>query len=187
MTLTLRMVAGLGLLLALAGQARATVLVYHDHRQLSERASVVVRGRVVAQRVVLLDGRPFTETRVRVAERLKGKVHSGDSLLVRQPGGETRTVGMRVAGTARFQVGEHVLLFAEDAGSHYLPVGLCQGKYRIYRDGKGTLRGRRELGEVSFAVFDVNGRIRLLRDAAASDPALSELVQAIRGHAGGAR
>jgi hypothetical protein len=175
------------LLIALTGPASATVMHFLDDASLARQAQKVVRGRVIAQSVVEVKGRLWTDSTVLVLEVLKGKLRVGDRMLVRQPGGERGDVGMRVAGAAQFRPGEEVLLFARwSAGRHYL-VGMAQGKYSLYRDAAGKQRAHRDLKSVGFVTRDAQGRsaVRVLDRKA--DRTLQELRATVRAVSGGAR
>jgi hypothetical protein len=171
-----------------AAPARATVLLSLTTEKLTDQAGVVVRGRVIAQQVVTNEGKLWTDTTLRISAVLKGPVAAGKTVVVRQPGGETATGGMRVAGAARFQRAEEVLVFLRPVGSFYIAVGMCQGKYRIYRDKGGVERAQRELSGVSFAVLNGQGRVSF-QQAPSGDVPLTMVVSAVQRRAavGGAR
>ncbi|MCC6749765.1 MAG: hypothetical protein IT371_19015 [Deltaproteobacteria bacterium] len=188
-----RVMVGLSLLgcLATAGRARATILEYLDTPALARSATAIVRGKVVRQRVVVVDGRPWTDSVVRVATPLKGRARRGELVTVRQPGGETATLGMHVAGAARFSDGEEVLLFLAADGPRFVPVGMALGKFEVYRDRGGVERVRRDLRGVAFARFDGHGKVQLqepLQLVRSADLTVSEFLAAIprRDLAGGA-
>ena len=163
-----------------AAPAGATVMLSLTTEQLTDQASVVVRGRVVGQQVVTDAGRLWTDTTLRIGAVLKGTVSAGKTIVVRQPGGDTPMGGMVVAGAARFGRGEEVLVFLRPAsGSLHVAVGMCQGKYRVYRDAGGVERARRELGGVAFALRDGQGRVSLKR-APSADVPLAMVVSAVQ-------
>ena len=177
------------LAVALPGVAHATVLVQLSTRQLAEQAEIVARGKVLSQRVVSEAGRLWTESTVRVEQRLKGTARRGQSLILRQPGGELGRLGMRVAGVARFRVGEEVLVFAQRAGAVHIPLGMCQGKFEIRRDRSGLERVHRDLSGAGFVRFAPDGKM-LLEHKTAPDPErpLSALLGEVRtALKGGAR
>jgi len=162
-------------------QAQATVMIYMDTEELTKRAQVVVRGTVVQQQVVEIQGHLWTDSYVRVDEGLKGGLGSRQTMIVRQPGGDTVVVGERVAGAARFSVGEEVLVLARPVSHFFVPVGMCLGKYRIVRGANGSPWAERDLHGAAFAAFAPNGRFTLLHQPTQrqSRP-LAELVQSIR-------
>jgi hypothetical protein len=156
-----------GLLLFLLGgalvtpPAQATVMIYWSDRELTERAASVVQGTVVQQQVVEIEGHLFTDSYVRVLETLKGKAAAGKVMILRQPGGETVSVGEKVAGVAQFRIGEEVLVFARPAGPVHIPVGMCLGKYTIRRGKDGVARVSRDLGGATFARLSPLGRFSM--------------------------
>lgn len=147
--------------------AQATVMTYMNTQELTERATSVVRGTVEQQQVVERGGHLWTDSYVRVLEALKGKVGTGQILVLRQPGGETLTVGERVGGTARFAVGEEVLVFARPVRHYHVPVGMCLGKYGIRRGKDGRVYASRDLARAGLASFDPSGRFTLSPPGAA--------------------
>jgi hypothetical protein len=171
--------------------ARATVLNELSTGELARRAHVVARARVVAQRAVLDAGRVWTESELVVMAAHKGTTRAGSRLHVRQPGGRLGQLAMHVAGAARFGVGEEVVLFAEWTGKSYIPVGMCQGKFEIYRDRAGVARVRRDLSQAAFARFDASGRMSIAharqpQDGRVLAALLAEVRAALRTQ-GGAR
>jgi len=186
-----RLALMIALLLA-SPTAEATVLVELTTRQLTVQSQLVVRGKVVDQRVVAVEGRLWTDSTIQVAQALKGSARRGATLVLRQPGGEIGGVGMRVTGVARFRRGEEVVVFARAAGPVQIPVGMCQGKFEILRDRGGQTRVRRDLTGAGFVRFAPDGRMLLEhRGAPERDRPLGELLAEVRAAAhdskGGAR
>ncbi len=176
--------------LVLAGtSAHATVLVKLSTRQLTEQAQIVARGRVLGQRVVSEGGRLWTESTLRVEQAFKGSARRGQTVILRQPGGELGRLGMRVAGVARFRIGEEALVFASQAGPSHIPVGMCQGKFELLRDRAGVTRARRDLSGAGFVRFAPDGRMLLEHEhAPEADRALADLLGEVRAALrGGAR
>jgi hypothetical protein len=102
-------------------------------------------------------------------------------ITVRQPGGEVGTVGLRVSGAARMRRGETVLLFVRPVHNVYVPVGMTQGKYELYKDIVGTWRARRDLSGVSFAQLNPSGKVVIRAEATSTpDPALTSLRQQVQ-------
>jgi hypothetical protein len=149
---------------------------------------VVARGKVVRKKVLEIKGHLWTDARVRVIESLKGKLPGGHELSLRQPGGETKAIGERVAGAAQFTVGEEVLVFARPVESYYVPVGMCLGKFRIVRSSKGETKAERDLSGVAFGMFDLQGKFHVLESEPHSNTskkdsrALSQLVATVKQH-----
>ena len=185
--------AAFGIILALiltALPAQGTVMIYLNTKDLTERSQVVVQGKVLKQQVLSLHGRLWTDSHVRVTSSIKGYLTSGQILVLRQPGGETRTEGLRVAGAAAFKPGEEVLVFARPVGSAFVPVGMALGKYNIYKDANKIRRVRRDLKGLAFAGFDARGKMSVDHAHGSSDLPLAHLVSMIHSHlkqAGGGR
>lgn len=183
----------LGLLIC-ASPAWATVFTYMDINELADHATAVIQGEVISQKVIKEEGHIWTDSRVRVSVVFQGKATAGQVMTVRQLGGETPTLGQKVAGMAQFSLGEQVLIFARDvAGRFHVPVGACLGKFSIYLDKKGERRVRRHLDDAAFARFNAAGRMTI-RDGATlvqeSDmtlPALLKLIKPAKGSKGGAK
>ncbi len=181
-----------GLLLS-ALPAQSTVLLYLDIPQLTQKSTAVVQGQVVRQKVIVGKDYIWTDSYVRVTETLKGGAVPGRIMVLRSLGGETPTVGMKVAGMARFKPGEKVLVFARSAGNNlFVPVGACLGKFNVYTSSKGQKRVRRDFAGASFARFDSKGKFQLeehLSLADAGDMAMADLVKKIAASQakGGAR
>lgn len=141
--------------------AQATVMMNMSTKELTERASLVVRGIVDRQQVVEVKGHLWTDSYVRVEETIKGSAKTGQVVVMRQPGGETVVVGERVAGAATFSIGEEVLVFARPVRDFYVPVGMCLGKYRLVRGSDGAVRAERDFSGATLASFDPRGRFSL--------------------------
>jgi hypothetical protein len=130
------------LLVALLGcwaarPAQATTLVRMSLEQLSQAASEIVRGHVVSQESCWNPEhtRILTLTTIALDQSLKGNPAS--TLVIEQPGGKVGSIHVFVAGTIRFHPQTEYLLFLERSEaepSRYVPVGMVQGAYRIYRD-----------------------------------------------------
>jgi len=73
----------------------------------------------------------FTYTNIAVERCLKGN-ECADRLTVRQLGGRVDDITMTVVGSPTFHRGERVILFLRrSSDSHYLMLGLSQGKFRV--------------------------------------------------------
>ena len=181
-----------GLLLS-ALPAWSTVLLFLDIPQLTQKSTVVIQGQVESQRVVRGKEYIWTDSYVRVTETLKGKLATGKVVIMRQLGGETPTLGMKVDGMARFKRGEKVLVFARSLGGQlYVPVGACLGKFSVYTNSKGVQRVKRDLSSTSFGRFDSSGKFTVndsLSLADEADMTHAALVKKIAASAskGGAR
>jgi hypothetical protein len=179
-------------LMLVALPAQATVMIYWDTKELIRRSGSVIRGEVVSQQAVLIEGRLWTDSYVRVLDTIKGKAQPGEILTVRQLGGETVEIGSYVAGAARFYIDERVLLFLRPVEHYHVVVGMGLGKYQIYRDALGRQRVFRDLTGIAFARYDYRGAFLLDHADEVDKPtdlSLKELVRNIRTQLtdGGAR
>lgn len=185
------LVVGLVMSLMLAATpAQATVMFKLSTQELTERSKIVVVGKVVKQEVIWIQRRLWTDTYVRVSSAIKGDRHSGETVVVRQPGGETSTIGMKVAGAATFKLNERVLVFGRPVGPQvYVVVGMAQGKFQISRDRRGVLHARRDLGSIGFARFDEGGKMSVVPSGPPAAVPLDQLIRTIHSYrlAGGAR
>jgi hypothetical protein len=120
-----------------AVSASASTLVRMSLEQLAQASTEVIRGHVVSQETLWnrAHTRIYTYTTVAVEQTYKGNPAS--TLIVQQPGGTIGKVHVFVAGTIQFRSQADYLLFLERSAadsSRFLPVGMMQGAYRIYRD-----------------------------------------------------
>jgi len=112
----------------LAAGAGATTIVMPGDEQLIAKSPIIVSGTVLSTAVVDDDGAIRTETRIAVANVLKGT--AGDTITVRELGGELGDRITKVYGTPEFTKGERVLLFLEPAPrGGYRTVDLFVGKF----------------------------------------------------------
>jgi hypothetical protein len=109
--------------------ARATVLIPMDLRELARSATLVVRARCADARADLL-GEPATmntEARFDVLEVAKGDSRVA-SLIVRQPGGTNATRSTAVAGTPVLVAGNEAVLFLEPRGEMRVQSSCVPGR-----------------------------------------------------------
>lgn len=175
-----------------AAPAAATVMIPLGPADLARTAAYVIEGQVTGQRVVEMRDGLWTETTVRVTHAYKGALDTGTPIAVRQLGGETRTRGTRVVGAARFREGEQVLLFLRKVDRYFVVVGMCQGKYTIFRGAHGVQRVWRDLSGVTFAARPRGRRpviVPSVHVVGVPEASLEELLQAIHAaaRAGGVR
>lgn len=117
--------------------AHGTTLVRLSLEQLSQASTDIVRGHVVSQESQWNPEHTqiVTLTTVAVDQAMKG--HPPATMVIEQLGGTVGHIRSRVAGTVNFLPQGDYLLFLEPAAansSRYLPVGMMQGAYKIYRD-----------------------------------------------------
>ena len=120
-----------------AASASATTLVRMSLDQLTQASTEVIRGHVASQETLWNPAhtRIYTYTTIAVDQTYKG--NPGSTLIVQQPGGTIGKVHVFVAGTIQFHSQSGYVLFLERSAadpSKFLPVGMIQGAYRIYRD-----------------------------------------------------
>jgi hypothetical protein len=131
----------------------AATVVPQSVEQLTDRATVVVRGTVEAQQSAFAEGVAgiYTFSQVRVTEALKGA--PGVSIRVRQAGGTVGNKSVSLPGDAVLTSGEDVLLFlhcpAEKA--ECTVVGLSMGKYHLAPGADGAVAATRDFSQISFA------------------------------------
>ena len=120
---------------------QATVIVPIEFRQLVSIAPVIVHGRVVDVRSVLLEGRRSVETFVTIeaSEYLKGEL--GPNFTIRVPGGQVGRYRTIFLGAPEFQAGDELVLFLQTPRAS-LPhiVGLNQGAFRVVPDARSGQR-----------------------------------------------
>lgn len=186
--------AGLALLIG-ATSARATVVRDASIEELAVGSPVVVRATVVAQQSRWDDAgrRIETFTELLTTEVLKGEV--GAAILVRQPGGVVGDIGAHVAGAARFELGEEVVLFLEtppDDATVFIVRGLASGKVRLSTNALGEVRATRDLRGLAFVSADGRAEprvrdVRPLEDLGTAEVFLRRIRAALRTTNGGSR
>jgi len=85
-------------------------------------------------------GKPYTYWNLFDVTVLKSPPNdNGTSVILRQPGGEIGDIGYRIAGTAEFQEGEEVIVFARNTDENNVKevLGLASGKYAIEENASG--------------------------------------------------
>jgi hypothetical protein len=110
----------------------ATVLVPATLQELSQEASVIVRGRVVAAEAVASGDWRTIETIVTLAvdEALKGTVSA--AVQFRMPGGRIGRYRRVVVGAPELHAGQRLVVFLTNRGTD-LPyaIGMGQGVFRL--------------------------------------------------------
>ncbi len=129
------------MLAALAAVASATTVRPASVERLSQLASVVIEARATrswtewnAQHTAI-----YTYTEFQVARALKGQ--PGQTVVVRQRGGEKDGLRQVLFGVRHFQPGEDAVLFlqpAENASGALQVVDLMQGNFRVSRTTSGA-------------------------------------------------
>ncbi len=196
-----RLLVSFGLILAgvlvTAQAAEATVMVPLSVEDLTARSAIVVRGKVLAQQAAWDDGQRkiYTFTEVEVGSTVFAEGAVPERVVVRSMGGEVGDVGMKVAGTPKFSVGEDVFLFLRvdpKNADQFQVVGMSQGKFRVADEGgvivaipsaegiafvrpnaQGVLQVDENHGPVTkrMPIADLEARVRRAADAKAAPEA----------------
>lgn len=116
--------------------ALGTTLIAMDVPALTRASELVVRGTVVRVEPRWTEDkrRIITDSEILVSEVLKGNL-TGKTVVVMQPGGVLGDVGQMVHGTAKFSLGDEVVVFLEKRGERAFVVGLAQGRFLVDRSG----------------------------------------------------
>ena len=139
--------AGMGLLL-LGGTAQAPSVERFDLQEMTQRAEVVIHGKVQKTECRLdAKGNIVTDVKLEVGELLKrkpGEAADAKSFEFAVYGGIFGGRGSAVSGAPTFNQGEEVLLFLSPVNSAGLRtcIGLSQGKYTIRLEGGKKLAYR---------------------------------------------
>ncbi len=137
-----------------AALANATTLLALDVPALTKGSTVVVRATVrsVQARWTKDGGRIMTDAVLEVSEPWKGTPEK--QLTVMQPGGVVGEIGQMVHGTAKFAVGEDVVVFLEARGDRYLLTGMIQGKFKVETSSDGKAVFARQATEGDALLID---------------------------------
>ena len=128
----------------------ATSVQKFSLRELASHSKSVVVARVQSSESRWDGGEIYTYTTIQVSEGLKG-ARKGQSIVVRQLGGQVGDLASIVPGMPAFERGQEVVLFlsANDKAGYPWVVGLQQGKYTISSDAQGKKRVRRDTSELN--------------------------------------
>jgi hypothetical protein len=125
------------ILLWLAQDVRATVLLPAEFREVVAGSEIIVYGRVADVRPEWSDDRSRIDTVVSLDAGTYLKGGPGDSVTFRVPGGQIGRYKNVMVGAPEFRVGEEVVLFLSAAGPSIAHVfGLNQGVYRVRVDAR---------------------------------------------------
>lgn len=136
------LLAGFFIPLLVTVEALATTFGPIPVVQQAEHSQYFAKGTIVGAPWVEMEPRerrPYTYWRVRVADQQIGEP-LGETVVIRQPGGEIGDMGYNVAGAASFREGEEVfvaLRSTDQANDVKEVVGLSSGKYRVERGPSG--------------------------------------------------
>lgn len=142
-------------LLFLSLPAAATVVIAQTFEEMARQSPVIVRASIGQVQSAWAPNEKTIETwvEVQVTETLKGKVRSGATLVVRNPGGVVGNMGAHVSGAPKFTPGEDTLLFLEpaaDVPNVWLVSGLSAGKVTFTKNPFGELRAIRDTRGIAF-------------------------------------
>lgn len=141
------------LLLFSSSTAISTTFAPREFPEAVKDAPIIVRGEVLSSHGAWGKGadqgrRIYTYVELQNAESLKGKI-DGRTIIVRELGGKRDGLSLEIPGTAKFKIGEEVvlLLSPKNTDGSYDVRGLMMGKYDITKnqEGEEVLSG----GEIS--------------------------------------
>ena len=127
--------------------ATASILAKLSLREMAGRADRALLGTVESVRSRMLGdgGYIVTDVQIRCTREILG-VPAGTVFTVRHLGGEVGELGQKVFGEASYQLGQEVLLIAEERSGAFFAVGMAQGAMHVERDARsGERRVRIEL------------------------------------------
>lgn len=128
-------------MLAVAGSARATVLLPAEFREIVGESEIIAYGRVLDAAAELSADRKQIDTVVtfEVGTYLKGA--QGETLTFRVPGGQIGRFRSVTVGAPTFEPGDEAVLFLRrrEDGLPYV-FGLNQGVFRVQRDPRTQRR-----------------------------------------------
>lgn len=126
---------------AMAGAARATVLLPAEFREIVGESQIIAYGRVVDAVSELSDDRKRIETIVTFEVETYLKGGPGERLSLRVPGGQVGRYRSITVGAPVLETGTEAVLFLRQ-GESGLPYvfGLSQGMFRVQRDPRTQRR-----------------------------------------------
>ena len=131
----MRRLITLVMVLWLAQNLRATVLLSAEFREVVAGSQIIVYGRVADVRPEWSGDRARIDTVVTLEAGTYLKGGPGESVTFRVPGGQIGRYRNVMIGAPQFQTGEEVVLFLSAAGPAVAHVfGLSQGVYRVRVD-----------------------------------------------------
>lgn len=137
-----RLFAIVGLLCLLAPVSGAATLEKLTLDEMTQKATLIVRGRVSGCAGEVRGSLIYTRCQVAVTERWKGQASGQVDFVV--PGGSAAGMKQIFTGTPKFGAGEEYVLFLWSGRSNLNHViGLSQGAFDLQSDGKGGAVARR--------------------------------------------
>lgn len=129
--------------LAVAQAAWAGLMVPMSIEQMAERAQLIVRG-TVRSKSCQRDpaGRIYTKVVLDVREIWKG-THAKGELTIVHGGGILGEERVAVSNQVQYDIGEEVVAFLVlNHRGEAVTLGLCQGKFHVWKDEAGQRRAR---------------------------------------------
>ena len=178
----------LGLALAFAAPAEATVAVQLSRAELVAQSDLVVRATVVD--VTSRWNEDHTQiislTTLRVGEVVKG-ADVEPTLVLRQLGGEVDGLVSRIAGNPVFTPGQEAVLFLRRGPGVVYLTGLAQAVFYVAPPVAGVTVVHRDLTGLTFARLSSGAPMRLYEAPAEPAETLQHLRADVQALAGGAR
>lgn len=126
----------------LCAVAQSATLEKLSLEEMAQKSTLIVRGSITACTGEAKGSLIYTKCTVSVSERWKGS--SGPQLEFYVPGGTARGLVQIFTGTPKFTAGQENVLFLWSGRSGLNQViGLSQGVFDIYTDGKGGVAAKR--------------------------------------------
>ena len=120
----------------------ATTVIHFDNAELSQKASAVVRAKILEVKAKEAPGEIktiFTEIKAKVLEVYKeGQGVSKDDIIsLRRLGGKLQKRTFVIPGASQYSVGQESVLFLEKTTKDYFIIlGMAQGKFDVVVDPK---------------------------------------------------
>jgi hypothetical protein len=169
--------------LASSGQSHATTVLKVEVADMTRMSEWVVRARVLAVDNVHLKGPDegiFTDVTLQIDEVYRG-LNAPKTVKMRLMGGlGDNGIAMRVPGMPNFKVGEEAVLFLEKTAFGYVPAGLEQGVWRIYRGPLGYQVVQQTVLDTQLMARDDNGALVPTHGPKHASKLLGQLVTEIR-------
>ena len=114
-----------------ASSPATLAVVYTSIDEMLADADIVVKGSVINQEIVMLDGFPQTHTVINVSTVLKGEIEAGKSIEVIEEGGHEGKVMSGIPQLSKEN--DYYLMLIEYNGCYYV-CGAFQGRF-VEREG----------------------------------------------------
>lgn len=147
------------LLLSLAGSAAAGTFIVPTDEEMIAKSSAVLTGTVEGSFVQELDGTIETTYEIRAERGFKGVIQRDELVRVVTYGGVIGDRGLLVPGEARYEQGEHVLVFLTRDKGRWRTTDMTLGKFKFVTSSKGEHLLVRDMEDV-FAVNAHREKVR---------------------------